>query len=29
MNKKGGLNPADAEYWNNKGYTNGVRPWKD
>lgn len=29
MNKKGGLNPVDAEYWKNKGYTNGVRPWKE
>lgn len=29
MNKKGGLNPADAEYWKNKGYTNGVKPWKE
>ena len=29
MNKKGGLNPVDAEYWNEKGYTNGVTPWKE
>lgn len=28
MVQKNGFNPADADYWKQKGWTNGVRPWK-
>ncbi len=26
--QKNGFNPADADYWKEKGWTNGNRPWK-
>ena len=26
--QKNGFNPKDVEYWNNKGWTGNVRPWK-
>lgn len=28
VNRKGGMNPADSEYWKNKGWTDKTRPWK-
>lgn len=28
VNKKGGFNPADSEYWKAKGWTEKIRPWK-
>lgn len=28
INRKGGMNPADSEYWKNKGWTDKIRPWK-
>lgn len=28
VNRKGGMNPADSEYWRNKGWTDKIRPWK-
>lgn len=27
-NKKGGINPADKEYWKNMGWLGAKRPWK-
>lgn len=27
-NRKGGMNPADCEYWKSKGWTEGKKPWK-
>ena len=27
LQKKGGLNKVDNEYWNMKGYTKDKRPW--
>ena len=29
MMQKNGFNPADADYWKAKGWTNGKRPWKN
>ena len=29
MMQKNGFNPADVEYWKEKGWTNGKRPWKE
>lgn len=28
MQKRSGWNPADVEYWKEKGWTEGKRPWK-
>ncbi len=28
LNRKGGMNPADCEYWKSKGWTEGKKPWK-
>lgn len=28
MMQKNGFNPTDAEYWKEKGWTKGKRPWK-
>lgn len=28
VNRKGGMNPADSEYWKSKGWTEKKRPWK-
>lgn len=28
VNRKGGMNPADSEYWKSKGWTDKKRPWK-
>jgi len=27
-NRSGGMNPADNEYWNSKGWTEKKRPWR-
>lgn len=27
-NRRGGMNPADSEYWKRKGWTEKKRPWK-
>ena len=29
MMQKNGFNPADVEYWKEKGWTKGMRPWKN
>lgn len=29
VNSKGGMNPADSEYWRSKGWTEKVKPWKN
>lgn len=29
MVQKNGFNPADVNYWKEKGWTNGKRPWKN
>ena len=29
MMQKNGFNPADADYWKEKGWTKGKRPWKN
>ena len=29
MMQKNGFNPADVEYWKEKGWTKGKRPWKN
>ncbi len=28
VNKSGGMNPADNEYWKSKGWTENKRPWR-
>lgn len=28
VNRRGGMNPADSEYWKSKGWTEKKRPWK-
>lgn len=28
VNRNGGMNPADSEYWKSKGWTEKAKPWK-